>query len=72
MKYPISYWNKGDIVVVDNPSGCYVNQFFIFIKIRASFYLTHPAGLPDDLAVLYCINDGSTIAIHGTYLREPK
>jgi len=65
MKYPLSYWNKGDLVVLQS-SALYHFRNHLFIYMRPY------AAQPDDVAVLYCINDGTIVFIHATYLREPK
>lgn len=68
MIYPLSYWKKGDLVVLESSTSWYHFRNHIFVYMRPHSYdiVKHSA------AVLYCINDGATVYMHARYLREPK
>ena len=61
MRYPLSYWKTGDLVALDlyHAKGMLMHSHSYDI-------VKHSA------AVLYCINDGTTVYMHARYLREPK
>ena len=71
MNYPLSYWKKGDLVVLHLDAGRYDlplynirNHLFMYIRPYDA------AGI--DVAVLYCINNGTFVRMHASYIREPK
>lgn len=61
MIYPLSYWKKGDLVVLESSTYYHFrNCIFVYMRVyRAA-------------AVLYCINDGTTVYIDARYLKKPK
>ena len=73
MIYPLSYWKTGDLVVLQSSAcGHYQvpdalrNYMFVYMHSHSYDIVKHSA------AVLYCINDGTTVYMHARYLREPK
>jgi len=77
MNYPLSYWKKGDLVVLHlgphwpsspprlTPLYNIRNHLFMYIR-------PYDAGVAIDVAVLYCINNGTFVRMHASYIREPK
>ncbi len=64
MRYPLSHWTTGDLVVLQGPNHYhYRNKLCIYIK---------PYSLENDVAYLYLLNDGMFTCIHASYIREPK
>jgi hypothetical protein len=64
MRYPLSHWITGDLVTLQwDTHHHYRNKLCIYIK---------PYSLENDVAYLYCINDGTFACIHASYIREPK
>lgn len=72
MKYPLSYWNKGDLVVLQSEQEGLLSSALYHFRNHLFIYMKPYVAQPDDVAVLYCINDGTIVFIHATYLREPK
>jgi len=62
MNYPISYWKTGDLVALD----LYHAKGMLFVFLYTYNELAY------DVAVLYCINDGTYPQIHASYIRELK
>ena len=68
MIYPLSYWKKGDLVVLEGVLHHFRNHIFVYMRPHSYdiVIVKHSA------AVLYCINDGTTVYMRARYLREPK
>jgi len=63
MIYPLSYWNKGDLVALQRSTIFHHFRNHIFVYMRP---------YTPEVAVLYCIKDGTTVYMHAKHLREPK
>ena len=78
MNYPLSYWKKGDLVVLESSIAAHYhfrNHIFIYMQPHPPPVLVNMLGdtpFVEPSAVLYCINDGTTVYMRARYLREPK
>ena len=72
MIYPLSYWKKGDLVVLESSTHHHFrNHIFVYMRPHPTPVLGDPP-FAEPSAVLYCINDGTTVYMRARYLREPK
>ena len=71
MIYPLSYWKKGDLVVLEGVLHHFRNHIFVYMRPHPPL-VWRASPVAEPAAVLYCINDGTTVYMRARYLREPK